>query len=97
MASGLPIVTTDDPGYDMYGLDHSLVTLLGPERVLDDIIDALLSDPERCQRMAHYSRRFAEQHFSWEQHISTLRNAFDRAVLAPQCTSEHPRTSLVRP
>jgi D-inositol-3-phosphate glycosyltransferase len=73
MASGLPVVTTDDPGYDMYGLDPGLVTLLPVHSPrLDETLTALAVDPERRERMALYSRHFAENNFSWARHVTVL-------------------------
>jgi glycosyltransferase involved in cell wall biosynthesis len=97
MASGLPVVTTDDSGYNMYGLDRTLVTLLpadSPE--LGQAIAALVSDPERRQRMGRYSRRFAEDNFSWAQHVTTLTRTFDKVIGKPHSASVHSVEDLVR-
>jgi phosphatidylinositol alpha-1,6-mannosyltransferase len=81
MASGLPVVTTDDPGYDMYGLDPALVTLLPTDSPgLKEAISALVEDPHRRRQMALYSRRFAEEHFSWANHVTALMGTFDRVL-----------------
>ncbi len=78
MASGLPIVTTDDPGYDMYGLDPTLVTLLpAGTPILNEVITELIDDDGRREAMAKYSRHFAEDNFSWARHVATLRQTFD--------------------
>jgi D-inositol-3-phosphate glycosyltransferase len=83
MASGLPVVTTDDPGYDMYGLDPGLVTLLPADSPrLNEIISDLVADPQRRRQMAVYSRRFAEDNFSWDNHVSALRGTFDQITAA---------------
>ncbi len=52
MASGLPVITTDDPGYDMYQLDRELVRLV-PRRVLElrAAILELVADPHLRARM----------------------------------------------
>ena len=81
MASGLPIVTTDDPGYDMYGLDPGFVTLLPPDSVIfGAVITDLVKDPERRRAMSQYSRLFAEVNFSWAHHVTALRRAFDMVI-----------------
>ncbi|MGJ0151748.1 glycosyltransferase family 4 protein [Streptomyces sp. CH8.1] len=51
MASGLPVVTTDDPGYAPYGLDRG-VALLVPRTVpaLRAALDGLVADPPGGRR-----------------------------------------------
>jgi len=67
MASGLPIVTTDDPAYDEYDVDRDLVSFVPREAAaLTSAIDAVVSDTLRRSAMGEYSRRLAEERFSWE-------------------------------
>jgi len=85
MASGLPVVTTNDPGYDMYGLDPDFVALLAPQGPdLKDVIDALAADPLKRRSMARYSRRFAEDNFSWDGHVTTLMRTYQGLMLERQ-------------
>jgi D-inositol-3-phosphate glycosyltransferase len=81
MASGLPVITNDDPGYAMYGLDRELVSLLpaGGSR-LGEAIDRVLDDRPLRARMATYSRDFAEREFSWRAHLDTLITRYDAAI-----------------
>ncbi|MFI9819964.1 glycosyltransferase family 4 protein [Streptomyces sp. NPDC052013] len=73
MASGLPVVTTDDPGYAPYALDRELVALLPREvPAIAAELRALAADPERRARMAAYSRAYAEGDFAWDEHVRTL-------------------------
>ncbi|MFF5964052.1 glycosyltransferase family 4 protein [Streptomyces collinus] len=73
MASGLPVITTDDPGYSPYELDRDQVSLLSREvTVLDAELRALAADPGRRARMGKYSRAYAEKTFAWDDHVTTL-------------------------
>ncbi|MET7694870.1 glycosyltransferase family 4 protein [Streptomyces sp. NPDC005483] len=73
MASGLPVVTTDDPGYAPYDLDRDHVSLLPREvAVLAAELRALAADPERRARMGAYSRAYAEKAFAWDEHVQAL-------------------------
>jgi D-inositol-3-phosphate glycosyltransferase len=97
MASGLPVVTTDDPGYDMYGLDPGLVALLPADSPrLNEIITDLVADPQRRRQMSLYSRRFAEDNFSWATHVSALMRTFDTVMTPPVAASSTAPTELVR-
>ncbi|MFF4343620.1 glycosyltransferase family 4 protein [Kitasatospora sp. NPDC001540] len=73
MASGLPVVTTDDPGYAPYRLDRALVELV-PRRpdALRAVLTALAGDADRRAAMADYSRRHATEQFAWEEHVRVL-------------------------
>lgn len=73
MASGLPVVTTDDPGYAPYGLDRDGVSLVARDvPALAAELRALAADPLRRARMGEYSRTYAERAFTWESHVRTL-------------------------
>ncbi|MGW2565737.1 glycosyltransferase family 4 protein [Streptomyces sp. NPDC001537] len=73
MASGLPVVTTDDPGYAPYRLDRDQLSLLPREvPALAAELSALAADPERRARMGAYSRTYAEKAFAWDEHVQTL-------------------------
>ncbi|MEW1907755.1 glycosyltransferase family 4 protein [Kitasatospora sp. NPDC085895] len=73
MASGLPVVTTDDPGYAPYALDRTLVRLLPRDEAgLRTALAELAADPGLRARMAAYSRRYATDAFSWPEHSAAL-------------------------
>ncbi|MGV9322682.1 glycosyltransferase family 4 protein [Streptomyces sp. NPDC003660] len=73
MASGLPVVTTDDPGYAPYLLDRDRVSLLPRDRSeLSSTLAELAADPERRELMGEYSRTYAEKAFAWDDHVQTL-------------------------
>jgi glycosyltransferase involved in cell wall biosynthesis len=78
MASGLPIVMSDDPGFAAYRLDREQVLLIEPTPVA--IRGALLSlahNPQRRAAMGGYSSDFARREFGRDQHIRRLRRLLD--------------------
>ncbi|MFD7734721.1 glycosyltransferase family 4 protein [Kitasatospora phosalacinea] len=73
MASGLPVVTTDDPGYAPYRLDRSRVRLLPRDAAeLRRVLDGLAGDAASLAEMGRYSREYAVARFSWEEHVDVL-------------------------
>ncbi|MGW2856084.1 glycosyltransferase family 4 protein, partial [Streptomyces sp. NPDC001215] len=74
MASGLPVVTTDDPGYAPYGLDRTLVRLLPREvPALRATLTELTGDEELRAAMGRYSHVCATEGFAWPEHTARLR------------------------
>lgn len=73
MSSGLPVVTTDDPGYAPYRLDGSQAVLV-PRRVpeLRAAVRELVRDRERRADMGSAARRYAETRFAWDAHVVGL-------------------------
>ncbi|GAA1943510.1 glycosyltransferase family 4 protein [Kitasatospora viridis] len=73
MAAGLPVVTTDDPGYTPYALDREAVSLLPRDagRLRAELV-ALAADPPRRRRMGRWSRSYAERSFGWPEHVRAL-------------------------
>ncbi|MDH6578061.1 glycosyltransferase family 4 protein [Kitasatospora sp. MAP5-34] len=73
MASGLPVLTTDDPGYAPYELDRSLVALTARDAgVLRGTLAGLVGDAGRLAEMRRYSLAYATTRFSWPDHADTL-------------------------
>lgn len=67
MASGLPVVTTDDPAYSEYGLDRSLIAFCDRRpRDIRRAVGEVLGSSGRRRAMAEYSRRLALERFGWE-------------------------------
>jgi D-inositol-3-phosphate glycosyltransferase len=81
MASGLPVITTDDPGYASYNLDKSLVRMLpSPTKAsVKAAIAELLQNPGLRKKMAAYSVEYATNHFAWEHVIAGLEQAYETA------------------
>lgn len=86
MACGLPVVTTDDPGYADYELDRDRIRLV--PRTADAVRSAiadLLADRGLRDRMSEYSRELAVQRFSWHANYPNEYAIYARAsVPAPR-------------
>ncbi|BBZ26749.1 glycosyl transferase [Mycolicibacterium madagascariense] len=73
MASRLAVVTSDDPGYDVFELDPTRVALVPPN--VDSVraaLEAIASDEATLSRMAAYSYQVASERFSWPTHVDAL-------------------------
>jgi D-inositol-3-phosphate glycosyltransferase len=86
MASGLPVVLRDDPGYARYQLTPQLVCLIdgADPAVIKRTLIALLGDLPRRQKMAIRARRHAQSHFSWDKLIEELDTIYDEVLLTPK-------------
>jgi glycosyltransferase involved in cell wall biosynthesis len=81
MASGLPVVTTDDPGYAPYALDGAGVELLPRDvAALRDTLTRLVGDPSLRERMGSRARDRAERDFTWDQHVDALLGHYREAM-----------------
>ncbi len=68
MASGLPVITTDDPGYKPYEFSREHIQLV--DRKSDQIADTLreiFNNPAMHRKMSEYSHQFALENFDWEK------------------------------
>jgi glycosyltransferase involved in cell wall biosynthesis len=73
MASGLPIITSDDPGYDVYGFDRDLVALMPPTvSHIRSALERVAADADLRRRMAKYSLHVATTRFPWSAHAREL-------------------------
>jgi D-inositol-3-phosphate glycosyltransferase len=82
MASGLPVISSADPGYDTYALDPAGIRLIEPTVPnLRAVLHELAADPARREYMSAYSLRFAAEHFQLSSHLREL-EAHYRAVLS---------------
>ncbi len=75
MACGLPVITTDDPRYDGYGVNRRLLRLVRPDPgSLRAAVRGVLADPDLRRQMGEYSRQLAVQLFDWHaNHAALLR------------------------
>jgi D-inositol-3-phosphate glycosyltransferase len=73
MASGLAVITTNDPGYDVYDLDPGCVALVPPNaESVGAALENVSSDDAKRSRMASYSYQVAREHFLWTSHANGL-------------------------
>ena len=78
MASGLPVVINDDPGYASYPIDRRLVSFVSPSAIeIRRTILSLLASARQRREMASYSRRLAEKWFDWDRNFV----AFEKLLL----------------
>lgn len=78
MASGLAVITTDDPGYRLYDLDRDLVSLIEPnqESVTAELARVAGKVHLRDQ-MRRYARDYAESRFSASRYVGDLTDTYD--------------------
>lgn len=81
MACGLPVITTDDPGYAAYDLDRSLLRLIEPTpaRLRASILEIIGDDGLRAA-MSRYSRALAEAWFDWDTNFSPVEAICNEAL-----------------
>ena len=73
MASGLPIITSDDKGYDIYEFNRDLFDLISPEpSIIKKRLIELLSDAKELKARSDYSINYIKQHFDWDKIITRL-------------------------
>lgn len=81
MASGLPVVTTDEPAYATSGMDCTQVALCSPEpEQLRAVLVALAADAQRRQRMGDYARAFAVERFDRDRNGAELISLYGTLV-----------------
>ena len=73
MACGLPVVTSNDPGYDGYPFDRNAIRLTprSPEALRQAIV-SFLDDRHAWSAASAYCRQFAVEHFSWDANIGRV-------------------------
>ncbi len=82
MASGLPVVTSNDSGYARYAFDRSRLTLLDstdPE-TLRTTITALVGDDAQQANMRTYSLAYVAEHFEWKSVIVRLEQIYKQLL-----------------
>jgi D-inositol-3-phosphate glycosyltransferase len=97
MGCGLPVVATDEPDYEAYGLDPDGIELVLPEPAsLRKAFLEILGDGDRLQRMKRYSRELAEDRFDWRRNAQGLLHLYgdaggsgDRALVASSASEQN--------
>jgi D-inositol-3-phosphate glycosyltransferase len=84
MSCGLPVVLSDDPAYDRYQLDRSLVQLVEPSvAAVTSALEQVAGDADLRQAMGTYSRLYATKNFCLTDNLEALaqiyRNHADRS------------------
>ena len=72
MASGLPVVTTDDPGYKVYGFKDEIVLIKPTIKNIHATLTELATNTQKRTELGAKAYEFAQKHFTWEQNIATL-------------------------
>jgi D-inositol-3-phosphate glycosyltransferase len=73
MASGLPIIATDEPGYKEYELDRkSLVLCERSSKAFNLNIRRALADKELLESMSTYSLHLSKTYFDWDNNFASV-------------------------
>lgn len=79
MASGLPVITSDDPAYREYDLNRKLIAFTGPSPVeLQHHIKRVLADSKLRTQMSIYSLSLALDWFDWDANIRRVDALYDK-------------------
>jgi glycosyltransferase involved in cell wall biosynthesis len=78
MASGLPIITTNDAGYARYAFNRDLFMLIDAptSETIKTAIESIVIDEQTLARMGDYSRDYVVKNFSWRFVISALEEIY---------------------
>ncbi len=84
MASGLPVVTTNEPAYHRYDLDLDGIVLVAPEsEAVRAALRQLAAAPARRAAMGACSRALAEERFDWDRNQRAVQDLYRRATDRP--------------
>lgn len=82
MASGLAVITSNDPGYDIYKFDHSKMKFITPETdIIKQSLEDVTSDSFQVGEMSKYSIKYANSNFNWDKNIHKLIKTYKEALL----------------
>ena len=79
MATGLPVITTDDPGYRQYNFDRKYMCLIDSsnEKIISETVYKIYKDEELLAKMSEYSLEYAEKYFNWSTVLLKLDETYD--------------------
>jgi D-inositol-3-phosphate glycosyltransferase len=81
MASGLPVITTDDPGYRSYNFDRELFYLISPTvREIKEHLAKISKDSRLREAMGKYSYSYAKRHFNWDETIGKISHTYQEVL-----------------
>ncbi len=88
MASGLPVVTSDDDGYKRYHLDKTLFKLIKPTvKQISLTLKSLTKDQVSLKKMSNYSRQYALKHFALSK-VSAQLDEIYNSLIEPDYSPE---------
>jgi glycosyltransferase involved in cell wall biosynthesis len=96
MSCGLPIISTNDRGYDRYLLDKKNVCLIDSptDASVRAAIEGIVFDDTRLAEMGEYSRAYAAEHFNWDVLVGQLTTIYD-ALLHKKMTTRPRKIAFV--
>lgn len=78
MASKLPVVISNNPGYDIYDFDTTLFKLIQPTvAMIRTTLSELAHNDGLRKAMAEYSHTYATERFSWDKNITSLATVYE--------------------
>ena len=81
MASGLPVITTDDLGYRAYNFNRELFYLISPTvKEIKDHLAKITKDSRLRDAMGKYSYSYAKQYFNWDEAIEKISHTYQEAL-----------------
>jgi D-inositol-3-phosphate glycosyltransferase len=81
MASGLPVITTDDPGYRSYNFDRELFYLISPTvKEIKHHLTKLAKDAHLRDAMGKYSYSYAKKYFNWKETVEKISHIYHGAL-----------------
>lgn len=78
LAAGLPVLTNPLGAEAIPSNERSCLEMAEDDNALIEAIPKLLANPSRLSAMRREGRRYAEQHFRWDDHRASLMSELDR-------------------
>lgn len=79
MASGVPVVCSDLPGFREVAGDQAVLVPPGDADALAAALRRVLADPEQRERMSHASRQRAAE-YDWDVLVAGVEDVYREAV-----------------